>query len=94
MKVLFALLLALPPLAQSTREIQAILSDKRTYESLGSAEQIQEVRKTETGYLITTRNYELQIDLHYQRGTKLAGPVPFELEYFPKFDLRTGQIEK
>ena len=33
----------LPPLAQSTREIQALLADPHFYESLGSAELIQDI---------------------------------------------------
>ena len=89
MKMIIAVLFAigahaaLPPLAQSAREIQAILTDPKTYQILGSAEQIQEVRKTDTGYLVVTKNYQLQVDVRYGGGDRIAGPVHFELEHLP-----------
>lgn len=99
MKYVFFLMLtltgfaALPPYAQSAREIQKILSDSKTHAALGSAEAIQEIRKTDRGYLIITKNYELQVDIRYGGGPKLAGPVHFELEFHPVFNLRTAQVE-
>jgi hypothetical protein len=72
----------LPPLAQSAREMQAILSDPRLYESLSSAEVIQEVMRNEAGYLVVTQNYTLQVDLRtISREPKNYGPARFELEF-------------
>ncbi len=72
---------ALPPLAQSIKEMQAILADSRLYHSLGSPEMIQEFVRTEEGYLITTQHYTLQVNVKYLRGQHRIGPVQFELEF-------------
>ena len=73
---------ALPPLAQGIRELQTLLADQRLYESLGSGEAIKEIIRTESGYLVVTRNYELQVDLKYGGGDRrLIGPIHFELEF-------------
>lgn len=73
---------ALPPLAQSTRELQTLLSDPRVYQSLGSAEIIQNITRTETGYLIVTQHYALPVDIKYGEGDrKIIGPQEFEFEF-------------
>ena len=78
---------ALPPLAQSVRELQALLADGRLYEALGSAEVIQEIVKTERGYLVMTQNYSMEIDIKYGGGEKrIIGPVHFELEFHERVD--------
>lgn len=84
---------ALPPLAQSSREIQAVLADGEMYQRLGSSQQIKEIVKTETGYLIVTPRYEMRVDVHYKRTQKLAGLVQFDLEFYAPVDLRTGEIK-
>jgi hypothetical protein len=87
MKMLFFIFVAstaftaLPPLAQSTRELQAMLSDTRFYDSLGSAEYIQDIQRTEGGYLVTTPRYVMQVDVRYVRNERKIGPVPFELDF-------------
>ena len=69
MKKLFLIFLvstgfaALPPLAQSTKEIQALLADANFYKSLGSAEIIKEIVRNETGYLVVTQHYTMQVDV-------------------------------
>ncbi len=74
---------ALPPLAQSTREIQALLADDRFYNSLGSGERIQEIIRTENGYEVTTQHYTMQVEIRYIRGDqKICGPVKFEFEFY------------
>ncbi len=73
---------ALPPLAQSTRELQALLSDGRFYESLGSAETVKNIIRTEKGYLVITQNYFLPVEVKYGGGDqKIIGPIHFELEF-------------
>lgn len=72
----------LPPLAQSTREIQAVLVDARLHETLGSGEVIKEIIRNEQGYLIVSYNYSLQVDIHYIRGDQNGiGPAKFRLEF-------------
>jgi hypothetical protein len=71
---------ALPPLAQNFRELQAILSDPRTLELLGSAERFDSISKIDTGYLIETRNHSLQIDVEYLSSHRI-GPAPFTLHF-------------
>lgn len=72
---------ALPPLAQSFREIQAIVSDSRTLEFLGSAALLHKIVKTKEGYLIVTQDRILRVDVNYLPATKM-GPVPFELYFY------------
>lgn len=80
---------ALPPLAQSTRELQALLADTRLYESLGSAELIKDIIRTEKGYLVLTQNYAMRVDVKYGGGDrKVIGPIHFELEFQQPVDLR------
>jgi hypothetical protein len=86
---------ALPPLAQSTREMQSLLSDSRFYESLGSAEQIKDIIRTEKGYLVLTQNYAMRVDVKYggSNDQKWAGPAQFQLEFQAPIDLKTGNIK-
>lgn len=80
---------ALPPLAQSTREMQALLADARFYDALGSAEQIKDIIRTEKGYLVLTQHYAMRVDIKYGGGDKkIIGPVHFELEFHDPIDLR------
>ncbi len=82
----------LPPLAQSTREVQALLADGRFYDALGSAEQIKEIIRTDKGYLVFTENYAMRVDIKYGGGDKkIMGPIHFELEFYKPIDLR-GKI--
>lgn len=72
----------LPPLAQSTREIQTLLADPRFYSSLGSAELIEQITRNDTGYLVATQHYTMQVDLRTIRREKpICGPAQFEFEF-------------
>lgn len=86
---------ALPPLAQGVRELQALLSDSRFYESLGSAELIKDIIRTETGYLVLTQHYAMRVDLKYggSNDQKWVGPAQFQLEFQTPVDLRTGNLK-
>lgn len=79
---------ALPPLAQSSREIQALLTHSQFYQNLGSAEQIQNIIRTEEGYLVLTQNYAMLVDIKYGGEQKRIGPVQFQLEFHEPIDLR------
>ena len=72
---------ALPPLAQSSREIHAILESSKTYELLGGAEPIEEILHNKSGYLLITTRQQLQVDIHYLPSDKM-GPTPFKLEFY------------
>lgn len=72
----------LPPLAQSEREIKAILDAPETYKRLGGADPIEQIARTENGYLLVTAHKELLVDVHYL-PTQKVGPVEFELIFHP-----------
>jgi len=101
MKKLFFTLLAsstafsaLPPLAQSTRELQALLADSRFYQSLGSSEMVKDIIRTESGYLVLTQNYAMKVDIKYGGGDKrVIGPIHFELEFQQPVNLETGELK-
>ncbi|MBS0604181.1 MAG: hypothetical protein JSS60_03975 [Verrucomicrobia bacterium] len=71
---------ALPPLAQSNREIQAILQSPETYRLLGGADPIDQIIRSENGYLLITRKTELLVDISYLHTGKI-GPAEFELHF-------------
>ncbi len=71
---------ALPPLAQSNREIQAILAAPETYYLLGGAERIDQIIRCEKGYLLLTKSKELLVDICYIHTGKI-GPAEFELKF-------------
>jgi hypothetical protein len=73
---------ALPPLAQSSREIKAILESRELYQILGGAEPIEQIARTENGYLVVTAHKELLVDIHYVASNKI-GPREFELYFHP-----------
>ena len=81
----------LPPLAQSTREIQAILSDSRTYEYLGGGQIIQNVTKTRSGYVVMTQDYLMRVDIGYLQSQTI-GPAVFECHFYHPVSLETGLI--
>lgn len=71
---------ALPPLAQSLKELKAILNSDEVADSLGMAEPIIEISRTEEGYLIRTQSQKLSVDVIY-KSSKIIGPVPFDLKF-------------
>ncbi len=80
---------ALPPLAQSTREFQALLSDQRFYDSLGSAEQIKEIIRIKNGFLVLTKNYMMQVGVKYTGADqRIMGPIRFELDFQKPINLQ------
>ena len=77
---------ALPPLAQTSLEMRAILEDPRLFNSLKSGEAINEIIRRHQGYTVVTTHHILEVDLHY-KPAELMGPVPFELEFHPVYPL-------
>ena len=73
---------ALSPFYQSTKEIKAILNDKRLAKELGSS-QILEIKKEDDGYLIYSSRYVVKVEVKYQQ-TKVMGPSKFGLEFHKK----------
>jgi hypothetical protein len=74
---------ALHPKYQTAREIRAILDDERLYEKLGN-EIIQSIRKTEDGYVVATRLFEIQVDVTYLPPLVpgvIGAPQRFELAF-------------
>lgn len=71
---------ALPPLAQSAREIQALLADTQLQTSLGSGEGIEQIMRTPTGYAVITRHYTLRVDVEYLPAAR-PGPAPFQFHF-------------
>jgi hypothetical protein len=74
---------ALHPKYQTAREIRAILEDSRLFEKLGN-EFVLEIRKTEGGYVIHTRSFEIQVDVNYLPPSIpgiIGEPARFELVF-------------
>jgi hypothetical protein len=73
---------ALPPLYQSIREIDAVLSHEYLRSSEFTAEPILDVKKIENGYLVETAHYYLMADVIYKE-TSHIGPMQFEVHFQP-----------
>ncbi len=80
---LLSLIAALPPLAQSSREMKAILSDKQLYETLTSGEPIEEIKREDGGYLVTTPKHTIWVEVQYRKTEGKIGPVEFDLVFHP-----------
>ena len=73
---------ALPPLAQSSREIEAIVSDSRLYQALGCQDAISQINRIEGGYEVVAGQQAVQVFVHHLPPVN-KGPIPFELEFGP-----------
>jgi hypothetical protein len=82
------LLAALPPLAQSTREMQAILTAPEIVYLLHSGETIEALRRIEGGYLLETNEHLLEVHIEYlPQEHRIAGPRGYKIE-FVSFSLK------
>ena len=70
----------LPPLAQSSREIQAIMASEEIYALLGAGDPVEQVLRVDGGYTISTSQKQVMVEVKYMK-TGTIGPVQFEL-YF------------
>lgn len=71
---------ALPPLAQSIREIEAIIKDPQLYQLLDSAESIRDIKRTDGGYLVITAHQSLEVTITYLPSDR-PGPAKFALQF-------------
>ena len=71
---------ALPPLPQSIREIEAILTNDFLKFPEMTAETIWQIQKTDTGYLLETTHFIIPIDMIPIPGKKI-GPIQFTMEF-------------
>jgi hypothetical protein len=78
-----AILGALPPFAQSKREIQAIICSDELYKRLGSSHPILGITRNEKGrYEISNGRHSLIVRVEYlPRNDRLVGPTPFEIHF-------------
>lgn len=70
----------LPPLWEGVAEIKAILNDSKLGELLGAGELIDQIIKTESGWIVLTNKHELEIKVVYQ-PQEMPGPAHFTLEF-------------
>lgn len=71
---------ALAPLAQSIREISAILSYPTLSDHLPSSASIQDIKKVDEGYLIITNSQVLKVLVEYD-SKKRIGAKKFTLHF-------------
>ena len=69
----------LSPLAQSIREMQQLVQS-REIQKIPNSEVIEEIVRTDTGFVILTENYQIVVDRTY-RDRSFLGPKQVEL-YF------------
>jgi CHASE3 domain sensor protein len=70
----------LAPFEQSAVEIRAIIDSEELRNLLGPSQSVLAIEKKGRGYLITTSDYTLQIDLDYQYSGRI-GPADFQLTF-------------
>lgn len=80
---------ALPPFAQSKKEIEAILTSDQLSDTLGMAQPIEEIKKTAGGYVVVTSGREIMVDVVY-KPARMPGPVPFELKFHEPTTVQPG----
>jgi|GEM_PF-6477637 len=73
---------ALPPGVQQQKEIDAILSHSIWKTEDFENEKILRIRRTESGYLVTTSSYVMHFDVKYLPAMNM-GPVPFRIDFDP-----------
>lgn len=78
---------ALPPLYQGIKEIQAILESAELAQKLPSGDVIEEIKRTDTGFSITTNKRELQVHVTYVKTGKI-GPDDFTLRFDESINIR------
>lgn len=77
---------ALPPFAQSKKEIESILTSTELAYLIPSGEAIEEIRKTPGGYLIITREKIIPISVKYLPAQNI-GPARYELIFHDPIEL-------
>lgn len=67
---------ALPPLYESLNEYKSLLNSQELATKLGSAEGIQDIKRTDKGFQITTHRYNLDVDIVFE-PQNFPGPAKF-----------------
>lgn len=73
---------ALPPLYQGMKEFNAVLHDPRFVKELPAADVLESIKKTPTGYEVTTNRSVLEIEIEYL-PIQHPGPAEFLLHFHP-----------
>jgi hypothetical protein len=76
---------ALPPLYESLREYKAVLENPELSQKLSSADFIEQITKTEEGFLIKTNKQTLQVKL-IPLPQNRPGPLNFHLIFEEPLD--------
>lgn len=71
---------ALPPLAQNFAELKAMLADEQFYKLLNGAQSIEDIRKTDHGYLVHTLKGDYFVEVIYKPSQRV-GPIQFDLRF-------------
>ncbi len=69
---------ALPPLYQSLKELKAVLESPELSNKLTSADYIEEIRRTDEGFLIKTNKHTIQAKLVVE-PQGMPGPTKFHV---------------
>lgn len=70
----------LAPFEQSAVEIKKIVDSDELRNLLGPSQPIQGIERNDQGYIITSSDYTLQVDLNYQYSGRI-GPAEFQLKF-------------
>lgn len=76
---LFAIL---SPINQSIKEIDAIVRSNEITQNFNQADTIQEIRKTDGGYVVTSEDKRMVVDVVYT-PSQTPGPQQFKLVFHP-----------
>lgn len=82
-----ALFAALPPLAQSSQELQALLADSELHTQLKNKEIIEAVIRVENGYVVMTQDTLLRVEVEYLPQAR-PGPKAFRFHFYPPVRLK------
>lgn len=80
---------ALAPLAQSVREISAILSYPNLEDQLVPSSAIEDIKKVDEGYLIITKSQVLKVKVVYE-SQKRIGAKKFTLQFAAPMPLHSS----
>lgn len=76
---------ALPPLYESLREIEAILTDNQLSQKLTGDQMITSINRTDEGFVVITNKCSMHVDVKYHTSNKGSemhvGPQQFELVF-------------
>lgn len=78
---------ALPPLYATLSEYKSLLRNPELAEKIGSGEPIQEIKRTDNGFLVTTNKHNLNVDIVYEPQDN-PGPAKFHFIFHDAEPLR------